>query len=60
MVKTVAKTESTVLLEGESGTGKEIISRMIHKNSSRVSGPFVAVNCGALPEWPCGKRTLWA
>ncbi len=50
MVKTVAKTESTVLLEGESGTGKEIISRMIHKNSSRVSGPFVAVNCGALPE----------
>ena len=50
MVKTVAKTESTVLLEGESGTGKEIISRMIHKNSSRVSGPFVAVNCGALPD----------
>ena len=50
MVKTVAKTESTVLLEGESGTGKEIISRMIHKNSSRVAGPFVAVNCGALPD----------
>lgn len=50
MVKTVARTESTVLLEGESGTGKEIISRMIHKNSSRVSGPFVAVNCGALPD----------
>ncbi len=50
MVKTIAKTDSTVLLEGESGTGKEIISRMIHKNSSRNASPFVAVNCGALPE----------
>lgn len=50
LVKKVAATEATVLIQGESGTGKEIIARAIHENSSRRSGAFVAINCGALPE----------
>jgi len=45
-----AASSSTVLLEGESGTGKELIAQAIHYNGQRHSGPFVAVNCGALPE----------
>ena len=48
--ETVAPTESTVLLQGESGTGKEIIARYVHELSARVEGPFVSINCGALPE----------
>jgi two-component system response regulator HydG len=46
----VAPAESTVLLGGESGTGKELFARYIHLKSKRVGGPFVPINCGALPE----------
>jgi two-component system response regulator GlrR len=46
----VAATETTVLLLGESGTGKEVVARFLHRASSRNNGPFIALNCAALPE----------
>lgn len=46
----VAPTNLTVLITGESGVGKEIFSQIIHQYSARKHGPFIAVNCGAIPE----------
>ena len=50
VAESVAATESTVLLQGESGTGKEVVARYIHELSNRATGPFLSINCGALPE----------
>jgi DNA-binding NtrC family response regulator len=50
VVKRVAPTDATVLIEGESGTGKEVVARALHENSLRKDKPFIAVNCAAVPE----------
>jgi two-component system response regulator PilR (NtrC family) len=50
MIETIAKTGSTVLITGESGTGKDLVARAVHYNSLRREHPFVALNCGAVPE----------
>jgi DNA-binding NtrC family response regulator len=49
-IQRAAKSEATVLLLGESGTGKELMSRALHQLSARAKGPFVAINCAAIPE----------
>jgi two-component system response regulator HydG len=50
LVEQVADSSATILIQGESGTGKELVARTIHERSARRTGPFVAVNCAALPE----------
>jgi len=50
MIPKIASTPSTVLITGESGTGKELLARAIHAASNKADGPFLSVNCGALPE----------
>src|SRR4029077_11140733 len=50
VVRRVARADVTVLIQGESGTGKELLARAIHASSSRSDRPFVALNCGAIPD----------
>jgi two-component system response regulator AtoC len=50
VIEKVADTPSTVLITGESGTGKELIARALHNNSSRKNGPFIKINCAAIPK----------
>ena len=50
LAKTVAQTDTTVMIRGESGTGKELVARTIHANSARKYSPIITVNCGAVPE----------
>ena len=50
LVKRVARSDSTVIINGESGSGKGLIARAIHRNSERKDNPFITINCGAIPE----------
>jgi DNA-binding NtrC family response regulator len=50
VIDRISKSSCTVLITGDSGTGKELVARAVHSSSSRCSGPFVVVNCGAIPE----------
>jgi DNA-binding NtrC family response regulator len=50
LIRRVAQTNATVLIQGENGTGKELVAHAMHRNSSRKDGPFIKLNCAALPE----------
>src|SRR5262249_10801285 len=50
MIERAAPTDSVVLLQGETGTGKELVAQTIRESSRRASGPFVAIDCGSIPE----------
>ena len=50
LIKTIGPSDSTVLILGESGTGKELVAKALHECSSRAKGPFIPVNCGAIPK----------
>jgi len=50
VIDRVADTQCTILITGESGTGKELVAKAVHKQSQRAPKPFVAINCGAIPE----------
>jgi DNA-binding NtrC family response regulator len=50
LTKQVSDSKASILIQGESGTGKELFARFVHENSPRRDGPFIAINCGALPE----------
>ncbi|MDD2833738.1 MAG: sigma-54 dependent transcriptional regulator [Methylotenera sp.] len=50
LIAKLARSQAPVYISGESGSGKELAAKLIHKNSSRAEGPFIAVNCGAIPE----------
>ena len=60
MIARVAPSPATVLLVGQTGTGKEVVARAIHAASPRAAGPFIAVNCAAIPEHLPGERTVRA
>ncbi|TAK09489.1 MAG: sigma-54-dependent Fis family transcriptional regulator, partial [Candidatus Manganitrophaceae bacterium] len=49
-IRRVAPSNATILIYGESGTGKELVAKAIHENSPRRLAPFIAIDCGALPE----------
>jgi transcriptional regulator with PAS, ATPase and Fis domain len=50
LIPVIAQTDSSILITGETGTGKDLVAEVVHKTSDRVNGPFVKINCGALPE----------